>query len=73
MMVREVVALLEAGSEEFDKGNASAGLSILFEALPPTRPWAAAQEQRACVDDACSLADAATVGPLAYRLGRASP
>ncbi len=32
MTVREVVSLLETGSEEFDKGNASASLSILFEA-----------------------------------------
>jgi hypothetical protein len=32
MTVREVVSLLETGNEEFEKGNASAGLSILFEA-----------------------------------------
>ena len=32
MTVREIVSLLETGSEEFKKGNASAGLSILFEA-----------------------------------------
>jgi hypothetical protein len=32
MTIREVVSLLETGSEELEKGNASAGLSILFEA-----------------------------------------
>jgi hypothetical protein len=32
MAIREIVSLLETGSEEFEKGNASAGLSILFEA-----------------------------------------
>ena len=80
MTVREVVSLLETGSEEFKKGNASAGLSILFEAQCllseivqrqaemmqgsafANAHWAAAQEQRACVDVG-SLADAAVVGP----------
>jgi len=32
MTVREVMSLLETGSEELEKGNASVGLSILFEA-----------------------------------------
>jgi hypothetical protein len=29
---KEVVSLLQAGKEEFDKGNPLAGLSIIFEA-----------------------------------------
>lgn len=29
---REIVSLLEAGKEEFDKGNPLAALSIIFEA-----------------------------------------
>jgi hypothetical protein len=32
MVLQEIVSLLETGSEEFQKGNTSAGLSILFEA-----------------------------------------
>ena len=32
MALREIVSLLETGSEEFKKGNASTALSILFEA-----------------------------------------
>jgi hypothetical protein len=32
MVLREIVLLLETGSEEFKKGNASTALSILFEA-----------------------------------------
>jgi hypothetical protein len=32
MVLREIVSLLEIGSEEFQKGNTLAGISILFEA-----------------------------------------
>ncbi len=80
MTVREVMSLLETGSEELEKGNASAGLSILFEAQcflgeivqrqaeMMQRPASAVRSlgrgprQKTCVE-ACSLADAAMVGP----------